>query len=91
VLGTVTASGKMHSDDPTHGAGLQLTTAGTLAILLADLDATAADVANERVVWALGAFSTATLIWGAGVTTQPHKDAAYAGLALSLLVPATPA
>jgi hypothetical protein len=91
VLGTVTASGKMNYYDPTSGAGLQLTTAGKLAILLEDIDATAADVTNVRVAWALGAFSTATLIWGAGVTTQPHKDAAYAGLALSMLVPATPA
>jgi hypothetical protein len=91
VLGTITASGKFTAYDPTSVLGPQLTTAGKLALLLEDIDASAADVANVRVAWALGVFSTAPLIWGAGVTTQAHKDAAYAGLALSLLVAATPA
>jgi hypothetical protein len=83
VLGTITASGKMVPYNPTLGTGPELTTVGKLAILGVDIDASAADVTNVVVYHALCAFSTATLLWGAGVTTQNHKDAAYAGLALS--------
>jgi hypothetical protein len=90
VLGTVTASGKMVPYDPTSNLGPQLATVGLLAILGADVDATAADVPNALVWYALCSFSTAKLIWGAGVTTQNHKNTAYAGLALSFAIARTP-
>ena len=91
VLGTVTATGKMNAYDPTANTGLELVTVGKLAILLEDIDATSADVTNVKVAWSLGVYSTAGLLWGAGVTTGGHKTAAYACLALSLLISAAPA
>jgi hypothetical protein len=91
VLGTITASGKFKPYDPTAVDGSQLTAAGDLAILLDDAVDTTADVANARVIWALGVVDSAFLQWSAGVTTQNHKNAAYAGLALTLLSVLTPA
>jgi len=91
VLGTVTASGKMVPYDPTSGTGPQLTAIDKLAILAADIDASAADVVKVPVYWALCGFSTAALIWGAGVTTQNHKDLAYAGLGLRFAMAMQPA
>lgn len=91
VLGTVTATSKMIPADPTAADGSQLTTQGKNAILAADIDATAADVANVPVYYALCAFSTAKLIWGADVTTQAQKNAIYAGLALSFAMAMQPA
>lgn len=90
VLGTITASGKMNYYDPTANTGLELTTQGKLAILAADIDASAADVANVPVYAALCAYSKAALIWGAGVTTNNHKSAAYAGLALNFAMAMDP-
>ena len=91
VLGMKTSSKKFWAYDPTKSDGTQLTTAAQNAVLLQDVDASSADVANVPVIWALGALDTAFLLWSAGVTTQAHKDAAYAGLALSLLIALAPA
>ncbi len=90
VLGTVTATGKMIPYDPTASDGSQLTTVGKLAILGADVDATSADVLNTLVWYALCSFTTAKLIWGAGVTTGTHKTNAYAGLALCFAIQRPP-
>lgn len=90
MLGTVSASGKMVPYDPTKADGSQLTTIGLLAILGADIDASAADVPNTLVWYALCKYTTSKVIWSAGVTTQNHKNAAYAGLALSFAIALPP-
>lgn len=91
VLAIKTSSQKYWAYDPTKSDGTQLTTVGVNAVLLMDVDAGSADVANVPVIWSLGVIDTAFLLWSAGVTTQTHKNNAYAGLALSLLVALAPA
>jgi hypothetical protein len=93
VLGTVTASGKYMPYDPTANTGIQVAS----GILLhdpngGDANAAAADVPN-CVILARGpaVVDTAFLQWGANVTTQAQKNAAYAALAAMLLVTAPPA
>ena len=100
VLGRITATGKygLYDNDASDGrqtvAGILLadtdatstdarqTVAG---ILLADTDATSTDAravvfVRDCEVW------TSRLVWGAGVTTQAEKDAAYLEMAAAGIV-----
>jgi hypothetical protein len=85
VLGIVTASGKYLPYNPGASDGTQ--TAAAILIGASggpnggDADATSADVTNAVLLGAGPAVvDTAFLIWGAGVTTQAQKNAAYASL-----------
>lgn len=75
VLGRVTASGEMTSYDPTAGDGTEV----AAAVLIAETDATAAAVPAPVIDWT-ALFAYNQLNWGAGVTTQAHRDAAIASL-----------
>jgi hypothetical protein len=87
VLGQVTASGKYLPYNPAAGDGTQT----AAAILLQDADATLADVPNVVLLTGLAVISTAFLVWGAGVTTQAQKNAAYASLYGKLIAIGAPA
>lgn len=89
VLGTVTASGKFLPYNPAASDGTQIASG---ILISGDADATSADVLNN-VILARGpaVFDTAFLVWGTGVTTQAHKNTAYAALAAMTLVKADPA
>lgn len=81
VLGRITATGKYGLYDNDASDGRQ-TVAG---ILLADTDATSTDAravvfVRDCEVW------TSRLVWGAGVTTQAEKDAAYLEMAAAGIV-----
>lgn len=76
VLGKITASGKYKPYDNDASDGSEV----AAAILYADCDATSADVkatvtARQAEVW------KERLVWGAGVTTDAEKTAAYADFA----------
>lgn len=82
VLGKITASGKYTAYDNDAATGTQ-TVAG---ILIYDTDATSADVkaaiiARDAEVW------TDRLVWGAAVTTQAEKDAAYVDMLAVGIIP----
>lgn len=75
VLGKITASGKFAAYTPGAADGTQ----NAVAVLIAAADASAADKATVAVV--RHAIATKEqLAWGAAVTTQGHKDAAFASL-----------
>ena len=72
VLGKITASGKYKPYDNDAADGTQT----AVAILAYDTDATSADIAAAAIV-RLAEVWQSRLVWGAGVTTQAEKDAAY--------------
>lgn len=81
VLGKVTASGKLTEYTPGASDGSQ----NAFGILAEDVAVPAAgdELAN---VFFHGEFKKTGLSWGSAVTTQAHKDAAYAALqALSII------
>lgn len=81
VLGKITASGKYTRYDNDASDGSQT----AAAILLADTDTTAGDAkgvgfVRDCEVW------TSRLVWGAGITTEGEKTAAYADMAAAGIV-----
>lgn len=78
VVAKITASGKWTSYNPAGADGSQ-NAAGVL--LTGSIDATSADK-PEAIILTRGPATVALqeLTWGAGVTTQGHKDAAIAAL-----------
>lgn len=76
VLGKITASGKYKPYDNDASDGSQ----AAVAILYSDVDATSADVAAVGIV-RLAEVWRDRLVWGAGITTQAEKDAAYVDFA----------
>lgn len=74
-------SGKYRAYDPTATNGLE----DAVAILWGDADASAADVV-ATIVTRDAEFTKADLVWGAAVTTDPHKATAYAALAVAGLI-----
>lgn len=85
VLAKITAFGKWTSYDPTADTGAEIAKA---VLLTGRLDATSADV-KEAVLLTRGPVEIIAqeLNWGAGVTTQAHKDNAIAALtALGIVV-----
>ncbi len=76
VLGKVTASGKYKAYDNDAADGTQT----AAAILAYDVDATSADQAAVGIV-RLAEVWRDRLVWGAAVTTQAEKDAAYVDFA----------
>jgi hypothetical protein len=76
VLGKITASGKYKAYDNDAADGTQT----AAAILFRDTDATSADVAAVGIV-RLAEVWRDRLVWGAVVTTQAEKDAAYVDMA----------
>lgn len=91
VLGKVTASGKYLPYTPGASNGTEV----AAAILLhgpagATADATSADVPKCVLLRGLAVVSKAFLVWGAAVTTQAHKDAAYAALEAANLMTSEP-
>jgi hypothetical protein len=92
VLGKVTASGKYLPYNPAAADGTQIASAILLhGPLGGDADATSADVTNVVLLQALAVVDTAFLVWGAGVTTQTHRNTAYAALFVALIVASLPA
>lgn len=85
VMGIITASGKWAPYNPTLADGTQ----NAAGILLIGGDTAAADIPGI-VIRSLGVISTAKLVWGAGVTTLPHKAAAYAALEANHLIAVDP-
>lgn len=75
VLGRITASGKYKQYTVGASDGSQ----NAVAILGELVDATSADKTAGAIV-RLAEVNTAALQWGATVTTQPHRDAAYTSL-----------
>jgi len=73
VLGKITASGKYAAYDNDAADGTQ----AAAGVLLSAVDASGADAAGVAVV-RHAVVATEALVWGAGVTTQGEKDAAYA-------------
>lgn len=86
VLGIVTATKKYAPYDPTKVDGTEV----AAAVLLQGGDTTAGDIPG-LVVRSLAVLSTAPLVWSAGVTTIPHKTAAYAALETNHLICLDPA
>lgn len=81
VLGKITASGKYkpYDNDATDGSEV------AAGILVYDVDATSADKLAVGIVREAEVFK-ARLIWGAGVTTEGEKTAAYADLAAKVVI-----
>lgn len=75
VLGKITASGKYAAYDNDAVDG----TAVAAGVLASAVNATAADTAGVAIV-RHAVVATEGLVWGAGVTTQGEKDAAYVDL-----------
>lgn len=75
VLGKITASGKYAAYDNDAVDG----TAVAAGVLASAVNATAADTAGVAIV-RHAVVATKGLVWGAGVTTQGEKDAAYVDL-----------
>lgn len=73
ILGIVTASGKYVAADSTDTGGGATGTADPKAILLADVDASAADVEGVDVALS-GEFNAAKLIAKAGSTVAGFKE-----------------
>ncbi|MDE2428421.1 MAG: head decoration protein [Burkholderiales bacterium] len=81
VLGIITASGKVVAYAPGASDGSQ----NAACVALETVDATAADKPIQ-VLARHGIVGKDGLAWGAAVTTQNHKDTAYAALkALGIL------
>lgn len=81
VLGKITASGKYTAYDNDAADGSEV----ARAILHAGVDATSADV-TATALTRLAEVSKANLQWGAAVTTQGEKDAAYVDLATAFIL-----
>lgn len=81
VLGQITVGGKYKPYDNDASDGTQ----AAKAILLAEADTTASDVAAVGIV-RLAEVWKGRLIWGAGITTDAEKTAAYADLAAQFVV-----
>lgn len=81
VLGKITASGKYKAYDNDATDGSQ----AFAAVLYDDADATSADVKATGVV-RLAEVIKSRLVWGAGVTTQGEKDAAYVDMAAVFII-----
>ncbi len=75
VLGKITASSKYIAYDNDAADGSEVAD----AILLRDADVSSGDV-EAVVLIRFGMVKKNGLVWGAGVTTQPEKDAAYVDL-----------
>jgi hypothetical protein len=75
VLGVITASGKYtaYDNDAVDGSAV------AAGVLYAAVNATSADTAGVAIV-RHAVVAKEGLIWGAGVTTQGEKDAAYVDL-----------
>ena len=76
VLGKITASGKYKAYDNDAADGTQAAT----CIAYDDVDASAGD-ALATVIVRDAEIDQSKLVWGAAVTTQAEKDAAYVDLA----------
>ena len=81
VLGKLTADSKYVPYDNDAATGEEVAD----AILLADVDATSADVQAVGIVRVAEVW-TDRLIWGAAVTTEGEKTAALADLAANLVI-----
>ena len=81
VLGTITAESKHVAYDNEAANGSQTAS----AILLADVDATLADVKAVGIVRLAEVFAD-RLIYGAGVTTEGEKTAAVADFATKFVI-----
>ncbi len=81
VLGKITASGKYkpYDNDATDGSEV------AAAILVYDVDATSADKLAVGIVREAEVFKS-RLVWGAGVTLDAEKTAAYADLAAKVVI-----
>jgi hypothetical protein len=75
VLGKITASGKYTAYNTAGADGSQ----NAAGVLYAAVNASAADTAGVAIV-RHAVLAKEGLVWGASVTTQAHKDAAYAAL-----------
>jgi len=75
VVGRVTASGKIAAYDNDASDGTQT----AVGIMTAAVNASAAD-APGVIIARHAILAKEALVWGAGVTTQGEKDAAYADL-----------
>lgn len=81
VLGKISASGKYKAYDNDAADGTQT----AAAIACCEVDATSADVAVKAMV-RTGEVWKERLVWGAAVTTQAEKDAAYVDFAAEGLI-----
>lgn len=75
VVGIITASGKVASYDNDAVDGKEI----AVGLIYEDCDATAGDT-QATILTRLAEVSKDKIIWGAAVTTQAEKDAAYADL-----------
>ena len=75
VVGIITASGKIKAYDNDASDGTQT----AVGVLVAGVDATSADIPGV-IVRRHAIVAKESLVWGAGVTTQGEKDAAYVDL-----------
>lgn len=75
VMGRITASGKLTSYDPAANTGQEV----ACAVLIEAVDATSADKLATVIDWT-ATFARQRLTWGAGVTTDAHRNAAIASL-----------
>jgi hypothetical protein len=82
VLGKITATGKYGLYDNDASDGRQT----FAAVLLAETDATTADAKAVGFVRDCEVFKD-RLVWGAGVTTQAEKDAAYVEMIAAGVIP----
>jgi len=74
-------SGKFVAYDPTGTDGREK----AVGVMLHSADATDSDVISTAIV-RLAELNSDKLVWGAGVTTQGHKDAAIAALAVNYVI-----
>lgn len=81
VLGKVTVTGKYLPYDNDASDGTEV----AAAVLLAEADATASDVAAVGIVREAEVWKD-RLVWGAGVTTTGEKTAAYTDLAAKVVI-----
>lgn len=75
ILGRVTASGKYKLYDPAASDGSQ----NAIAIAAVPVDATAGDKLGS-IGWQILLFRRQKAVWGPGVTTQAHRNAAELSL-----------
>lgn len=82
VLGRITASGKYTAYNPAAADGSET----AAAVLLFPVDASAADAPGVILARGPAVVAKSGLAWGAGVTTDSHKTAAYAALEAKSIV-----
>lgn len=81
VIGIITASGKATSYDNDAVDGSET----AMGVMYDDCDASTADT-EATVITRLAEVSKDKLVWGAGVTLQAEKDAAYTDLNARFIV-----